>query len=205
MLEKHTGIWARMLGISLRPWSGHAPLSLILRGLIHLAFCAFIITLIIRFGGSDGVTGTDEELALVRGLVTPAVIVLVVLAGIGAARALVGVVDLIPRKSVAGVVVSVQERKVGDFLPVLAQRLIFERNATGIDRRRRRTEVVLATDTGERQWTVRSRRVEREIAVGARVRLTVTPLAGHVAKVEPLPSTPDRVGNWQPTTTEDAP
>src|SRR5690606_35387397 len=105
----------------------------------------------------------------------------------GALKVLVGILDLVPRKSVAGVVLSVSERKIGDFLPVLAQRVIFERNENNLDRRRTRTEVVLLTDQGQHQWTVRNSRIARALSTGARVQLTVTPLVGYVAKVETLP------------------
>lgn len=187
--------WSRFLGVSLRPWSGYAPLSLILRGLIHLAVCVFLLVLMLRFAGGDGIGGGAQELVFLRGLVIPAIIVLVVLATIAAARVLVGVLDLVPRKHITGVVTSVRERKVGDVLPHLAQRAIFERNANSLDQRKRRTEVVLLTETGERQWTVRNVRTQRLLQPGMRVRLTVSPLVGHVAQVQRLEATAEPSGS----------
>lgn len=184
-MKETVGSLARITGVSLRPWSGHAPLSLIIRGLIHVAICGVILTVLIRgFFGTETINASDA--AMIRGLVIPGIIALIILMVIGAVRVLVGCIDLIPRKHIAGVVVSVRERKVGDVLPILAQRVLFERNENNIDRRRRRTEVVLLTDQGEQQWTVRNSRVARALTIGSRVRLTVTPLAGYVAQVEPL-------------------
>lgn len=49
-----------------------------------------------------------------------------------------------------------------------------------------RTELVLQTSDGPRRWTVRNHRLRSELHVGATVKLTVTALAGYVAKAEPL-------------------
>lgn len=113
-------------------------------------------------------------------------IVLVVLITVAAARILVGVLDLAPRRRVTGTVLSMRDRKFADFLPHIAQQLIFRRNANAIDRRKVRREVVLSTESGERQWTIRKLATQRQLAVGSHVTLTVTPLAGHVAAVEVL-------------------
>ena len=48
-----------------------------------------------------------------------------------------------------------------------------------------RTEVVLDTDNGHQQWTVRKTATLRELRPGTAVTLTVTPLAGYVAQVTP--------------------
>lgn len=187
--------WSRFLGVSLRPWSGYAPLLLVLGGLIHLAICAFLLVVMLRFASGEGINGAGQELAFIRSFAIPASIALVVLVTIAAARVLVGALDLVPRKQVTGVVTSVRDRKVGDFLPRVAQRLVFERSANRIDRRKRRTEVVLLTDAGERQWTVRSAKTERCLGVGARVRLTVSPLVGYVAQVQNLEASADQFGS----------
>ncbi|MGD4018462.1 hypothetical protein QT609_22800, partial [Xanthomonas citri pv. citri] len=79
-----------------------------------------------------------------------------------------------------------KERKFGDILPYMAQRMIFERRQTGLDRRQSRVEVVLETDAGPRQWTVRSFKMRRDLHVGAQVNLSVTPLTGYVARVETI-------------------
>ena len=189
--------WSRFLGVSLRPWSGYSPLSLILRGLIHLAVCGFFLVLVRRFGSGDEIIGGEAELAFLGNLVSLATIVLAVLVIIAAARIVVGVLDLVPRSTVTGVVQTVRERKVGDFLPRLVQRRIFARNPTNLDRRKIRTEVVLLTDAGERHWTVRNRKTARLLQPGSRMRVTVSPLVGYVAAAEPVsvtsqPHTPNR-------------
>lgn len=178
--------WSRFLGISLRPWSGEAPLSLILRGLIQLAISVFFLVLAARAPGVAAEIGGEGELGFLRGALFFASIALVIFGVIAALRIVVGVLDLIPRRSVSGTVVSLTDRKVGDFLPRLAQRAVFERRESGLDQRRSRVELVLQTAQGAKQWTVRSSRVRRELRVGAQVRLSVTPLTGYVARVDPL-------------------
>ena len=177
--------WTRLLGVTLRPWAGHAPLSLILRGLIHLAVCAFLIVVFIQMAGV-GASQDAGTRSLLRGFLAPAVIVLAVLAVSALARIVLGVLDLAPREQVTGIVTSMRERKVGDLLPLFLQRAIFERNPLQTDRRRHRAEVVLSTDRGERQWTVRSRKLENQLQPGAHVRISVSPLVGYVAEVAHL-------------------
>lgn len=136
--------------------------------------------------GDISAAATASELEYLKLLAIPVAIILGVLILIGAARVLIGVLDLVPRKKVSGVVMSVTERKMGDFLPYYAQKLIFHRDPTSIDKRRSRTEVVLRTNSGDRQWTVRSHKMRRSLTVGSHVQLTVSPLVGYVAQVEPL-------------------
>lgn len=180
------GDWSRRLGVSLRPWSGEAPLSLILRGAIHVVISAFFLSLILRIPGEVGIGGSSEELRFLGGLMTLVSVALVVLIVIGLARVSVGIVDTMRRQTVTGTVLSLRDRKALDLLPRLAQRAVFERRANGMDNRRVRTELVLETEDGARQWTVRSTRIRGELEPGARVRLTVTTLAGHIAAVERL-------------------
>ena len=180
-----TNNWQRVLGISLRPWSGHSPASLILRGAIHVALCVFFLVLAVRFSGETLTAATAEELGMIRHLGTLAVIALVVLAMIGALRILIGVLDLVPRRTYTGVVISVRERRLGDVLPIFVQRMIFERRGRTLEQRRYRTEVVLETTVGTKQWTLRSYAKARAFRQGSRVRVKVTPLAGYVAEVVP--------------------
>lgn len=178
--------WARLWGISLRPWSGRSPSWLIIRGLIQVAVYGFILIQVMRVsrGEYEAVPGELESL-------TGLIVMLVVVFGIGlmvaGAMLVVGLLDLFPRRRVVGRVLSVRERKTADFLPEFIQDAIFARNANGLDRRRPRVEVELATNDGVRQWTVRSARIRRELTQGSRVTLTVSPIVGHVARVETQP------------------
>ena len=178
--------WSRFLGFSLRPWSGSSPASLIVRGVIQTGVSIFFMVLIMRMPEASSDVATIDEFQYLRGFATIATVALAVTGLLGAVRLTVGVIDLVPRRSVSGTVVSLTERKIGDILPRIAQRALFENRDTGLDRRKCRTEVVLETDAGPRQWTVRSYRRARELRVGTQVSLSVTPLTGYVARVETL-------------------
>lgn len=180
--------WSRFLGVSLRPWTGEAPASLIFRGLIQLAICVFFFVLLTRLPSVAAEVGGEGELGFLRGVLWFAGAALVVVGLLALLRIVIGVIDFVPRRSVSGTVISLTERKAGDFLPHLAQRAVFENRDSGMDRRKTRAELVLQTDQGLRQWTVRSSRVRRELRVGAPVRISVTPLTGYVAQVDPLSS-----------------
>lgn len=180
--------WARFAGLSVRPWSGRSPLALIVRGLIGVGVAVFLVAISRGFAAvlgemagqvGGGVTSRDLAPLGVFGFIAAVVV------GVPALGMLVvGVLDAVPRRSVVGTVLSVSERRFGDFLPILAQRLVWERNrhgGSGIDRRRTRTEVVLLTDAGELAFTVRSGRHREVLRVGRAVRLSVSPIAGYVA------------------------
>lgn len=186
MVKATSQRWSQFLGVSLRPWSGHAPLALILRGLIHVVIFGIIVVALFRLINGEAGVMTSQDASVIRGLIIPMLVVFIFFVFLGAARVVLGALDFLPRRQVEGVVLSVRERKVGDFLPTLVQRSIFERNPNNLDRRRVRTEIVLQTQTGEHQWTVRNRQVERDLVVGARVELTVSPLVGYVAGVREL-------------------
>lgn len=174
--------WSRMLGVTLRPWSGHAPWWLVLRGIIQLAVCLLFMRLTQQFMSSAIAAGLDAEHPSLRSGGVLLMVVLIILAVLAAARTLVGLIDLVPRRVVKGTVLSVRERRVGDMLPPFAQRAIFMRGQSGLDRRRTRTEVVLQTAQGIRQWTVRNARIRRELRDARQVQLTVSPLVGYVAQ-----------------------
>lgn len=174
--------WSRLLGVSLRPWSGEAPHWLILRGVIQAVLCAIVA----RFAWglwSEPFPDAGEAAGLLKNFALFMFVALSVIVLLAVARIIVGVLDAVPRRTVTGQVVSLRERKALDVLPRMAQRLIFERNDNNIDRRKRRTEVVLLTDTGERQWTVRKSSVRKQLAVGSTVQLRVSPIVGYVADV----------------------
>lgn len=184
--------WSRRLGVTLRPWAGHSPVSLLARGVIQTAISALILTSMLRFAATgEAVNAAEHELAALRPLVVMVMIVFGLSIGIGVFRIVIGALDLAPRRQVTGTVVDLRERRMGDFLPRMAQRMIFERNDQGLDRRKWRTEVVLNTPEGLRQWTVRKRSLEQFLQHGAQVLLSVTPLAGYVASVEPVGTQPD--------------
>ena len=164
--------WSRQLGVSLRPWSGQSPVALMVRGAIQLAISAIVIFALLSVAGQNG-----EANAAVAAL----------FALVALARLAVGLFDLVTRREVVGTVLDIRHRKTLDMLPRPVQQLIFERNTNRLDRRRRRTEVVLDTDHGIRQWTVRNARALQQIRPGQPVRMSVTPIAGHVSRVEPLP------------------
>lgn len=177
--------WARVVGVPLRPFSGTSPASLIIRGLLSLAICGALAYAFIRMLRPDsGIAGLAAgELSFLNTVLVPAVIVAVLLALYAVLRIVVGAFDLVPRLTVHGTVVSLRERKMGDFLPHLIQQRIWDRGEhSGYDRRRTRTELVLATDEGTRRWTVRNRKLESTLVIGRPVTIKVSPLVGYVAE-----------------------
>lgn len=178
--------WSRQAGVSLRPWSGRAPLGLLVRGLLQVAVSAAVVWFAVAMARADEITTTAGELKALRNLAIVIVVAAVISGFVGAVKAVVGVIDLVPRTTVTGRVVSVRRRRLGDVLPGPAQRAIFDRRDIGTDRRRSRYEVVVNTPEGLRQWTVRSARLRRGLHVDEHVRLTVSPIVGYVAQVESL-------------------
>lgn len=187
-LVDSTNNWSPRLGISLRPWSGHSPHGLLLRGAIQVAISVAIIVVALRMRGADKFAAGADELESLRAVALLLIIGAAAVALVGVARIVVGGLDLIPRQTVTGTVLAHEERQTLDFLPHSLQHAIFTRNPQNIDKRGRRYEVVLDTPDGVRQWTVRSPRTRRLLQRGATVRLVVTPLAGHVARVEAVDS-----------------
>lgn len=180
--------WQRVLGVTLRPWAGHSPWSLIVRGVIQAGICVVFMVLGYRALQDESVlgAGTEAELGLLRNWMGLAFIALIAIAAYGATQLIVGALDLVPRKKVTGTIISLRERQFLDFLPHFVLAMIFNRrnNSMGVEQRRRRTEVVLDTPDGQKQWTVRSHRTRRKLQSGGLVTLSVTPLAGYVASVE---------------------
>lgn len=179
--------WSRQLGVSLRPWSGQSPVALMVRGAIQLAISAIVIFALLSVAGQNGEANAAVDPQTVRRIALVAAAVAALFALVALARLAVGLFDLVTRREVVGTVLDIRHRKTLDMLPRPVQQLIFERNTNRLDRRRRRTEVVLDTDHGIRQWTVRNARALQQIRPGQPVRMSVTPIAGHVSRVEPLP------------------
>lgn len=175
--------WSRMLGVSLRPWTGHSPLSMILRGAIQLAVCIFFLVLANR-ARTAAVEELDIAYASMQNILILAIISLVLLGAMAAVKIVLGILDFVPRRTIEGTVVSLRERQFGDILPPPLERLVFERKGHGTDRRRWRTEVVVNTSTGLRQWTLRDARKRKTLRIGHEVRLTVSPILGYVARAE---------------------
>lgn len=162
-------------------------MTLIARGLIRVALCIFFIVVIMKALSSDELSVFTAKSGRAHVLATIMIVGLVVVGIIGALSAVIGFLDLVPRRTVSGTVVSLKDRKLLDVLPPLAQQLLFERNPNEIDKRRVRTEVVLSTHRGHQQWTVRKTAVLRELTIGASVALTVTPISGYVAQATRIP------------------
>lgn len=176
--------WSRILGVSLRPWTGRSPLGLIVRGTIQVAINVYLFSLLTRLAKGDEFTATTGEMDYLRNFALIGMVVVVVVGLLGALKIVIGVLDLFPRSTITGTVISVRDRKLGDFLPTIAQRMIFERNAQALDKRKLRKELVLQTPDGIRQWTIRKTSVLRELDTGTVVQVTVSPLVGYVSSVQ---------------------
>lgn len=176
--------WSRILGVSLRPWSGRSPLGLIIQSVIQIVIFSIISSFVI--GLRAEAQNTPEAFAALGALLFIMIISFIGLILLALVQLAVGIIDLVPRKTVRGVVESVDERKIGDVLPYFAQQMVFNRNPNRMDKRRSRTELVLRTDKGVRQWTVRSSKARRQLRIGQTVSITISPLVGYVASVEVL-------------------
>ena len=179
-----------MLGRRLRPWWGTPPWKLTLRGLVGAAVFGVVVyaCLQVRAGDVDlAGSGLEEQ----RSTIDLVALVVGILAAVGIiyrlVQLVVGVIDLVPRQHTEGILVDARERRTGDFLPGIVQTLWYRRDRSdGTSRelrRRTRYEVVLETSDGLRSWNVRPKFVHRA-QVGQTVRLTASPLLGHVSSVE---------------------
>ncbi|RAX49421.1 hypothetical protein DQ353_10335 [Arthrobacter sp. AQ5-05] len=187
-MEKTTS-WTRFLGVSLRPFSGHAPLSLILRGALQAAIC--IVLLVVGAGmraEMRQLAAADAGAARLGGFLVLAGVVLAVLALAALLKVAVGILDLVPRTSVPGTVVSISERKFLDFLPDAVNNALWDRkNNVGqswAERRRVRHELVIDTGHGTRAWTLRNRQKARGLRPGQAVTVVASPLVGYVDRLE---------------------
>lgn len=179
--------WSRILGVSLRPWSGDSPMSLLLRGAIQVAVSCFFLWVAFRFMTDDSLKQYAAEASSIRMIAVLIAVAAIGVALVGVARICVGLLDSLSTRQVSGTVVSIRDRQTLDFLPHSLLQLIYYRNPNKIDTRRRRTELVVDTPTGTRQWTVRKRRLTNDLRPGAAVQLTVTPFAGHVSSLTTVP------------------
>lgn len=179
--------WARTAGLSLRPWSGHSPTSLIIRGAIHVAVSGVVLYFAFRMRSEDEfATATESEFDFIRSFSTLIIIACIVMIIVAAVRIAVGIFDLVSAKTVEGRVVDVGTRRLGDILPGFAQEMIFSRRDSSYDSRRYRTEVVVETREGMKSWTVRNSRAKQLLQPGTHVRMKVTPIAGSVSQVQQI-------------------
>ncbi|GAA1857156.1 hypothetical protein GCM10009715_00950 [Paeniglutamicibacter psychrophenolicus] len=187
-MEKATS-WTRFLGVSLRPFSGHAPLSLILRGALQAAICIVLLVVGARMRAEiRHLAAVDAGASRLGGVLVLAGVVLVVLALAALVKIAVGILDLVPRTSVPGTVVSISERKFLDFLPDAVNNALWDRkNTVGqswAERRRVRHELVIDTGHGTRAWTLRNRQKARGLRPGQAVTVVASPLVGYVDRLE---------------------
>lgn len=175
-----------VLGRRLRPWWGTSPYRLLGRGLVQ-----GVILGVLGYGALGVLTGRYEvpaELPVAAGTIRLVAILAVVLAALGLVyslvRVVVGALDLVPRHTVEGVVLSVVERELGDTLPWPVRMLLRARERRQDHTTHRRTHLQLTLDTarGPKTWTIRGR--FGQLAPGRHVRVTATPLLGYVTRVE---------------------
>ena len=186
---ENTTSWTRMLGISLRPFTGHSPISLIMRGVIQSGICIFFLVVGIRMNATvKEISAVDAGAKQMSGLFVMFGFVLVLVLIYGLVKIVVGILDLLPRSTVPGTVVSISERKFLDFLPDAVNNALWDRgNNVGqswSDKRKVRHEIVVDTGAGTKAWTVRSRKKVNAIRPGERITLTVSPIVGYVEKIE---------------------
>lgn len=187
--------WSRILGVSLRPWSGTSPARMLISGVLQTVLCGFFIWLAIRLATDDELAELGGELAQagerpVIGIIAGLIGLIAVGVGILALlRLAAGVIDLIGSREVTGVVVSIGERRTLDVLPTQIAQMILNRgrNNHGGNTRRYRTELVVDTGSGVRQWTIHDQRTVRGVNRGVPIRMRVTPIAGHVSNLTVLP------------------
>lgn len=187
--------WSRILGVSLRPWSGTSPARMLISGVLQTVLCGFFIWLAIRLATDDELAELGGELAQagerpVIGIIAGLIGLVAVGVGILALlRLAAGVIDLIGSREVTGVVVSIGERRTLDVLPTQIAQMILNRgrNKHGGNTRRYRTELVVDTGSGVRQWTIHDQRTVRGVNRGVPIRMRVTPIAGHVSNLTVLP------------------
>lgn len=187
--------WSRILGVSLRPWSGTSPARMLISGVLQTVLCGFFIWLAIRLATNDELAELGGELAQagerpVIGIIAGLIGLVAVGVGILALlRLAAGVIDLIGSREVTGVVVSIGERRTLDVLPTQIAQMILNRgrNNHGGNTRRYRTELVVDTGSGVRQWTIHDQRTVRGVNRGVPIRMRVTPIAGHVSNLTVLP------------------
>lgn len=183
----------KYLGRRLRPWWGLRPGTLAVRGLIQAVLLGALTIWLLRVAAESIDTG-DLDATLSDDQIKTAAMIAAVAAGIGALvgvlRLIVGVIDMISRRTVEGMVVSSRERYPGDWMPGWARtalrfrRRFRHRHHHDVGHRgRSRYEIVIDTGSARQSWNVEQRRFDPRLA-GRRARITVTPLVGYVRGIE---------------------
>lgn len=175
---------------TLRPWWGMNPVRLVARAVIQGVISMVLLVVLLRVRSGEYIPD-DASLADSRESIRTGALVLAVLAGLWFAasvvRLVIGVLDLVGRRSVEGSVVSVVERRSWGFLPPIVQHLVFRRRDTGMDERRCYLVLTIHTDGGPRSWSTRPGKVG-DLQPGRRVRVVATPINGYVRSVDVIDS-----------------
>ncbi len=188
-----TGSWRRVKVRyrSLRPGWGSHPGRVAFEGLVRGAVFGFVAYLALVVSRSDDLLVTLE--AEQRGWVSLGAIVVASIAAVaavyGLVRVIVGLADLVPRRTVEGEVVRSRRYRSGHRLPKVLQWMIWSgRDEHGMRRdQRRRTRCHVAIDDGSDDsilaYTVGAD-IHRRAPQGSRVRARVSPILGYVADLE---------------------
>ncbi|MGY6499888.1 MAG: hypothetical protein ACXIVQ_03180 [Acidimicrobiales bacterium] len=179
------------------PWKGKSPGHMLVSGIVQIVLFGVLAWLCLqvldgRYIEDDALLQEYEDgvrTAATIGLVITGLSVLV-----GAVRAVVGAIDLTPRRTVEGLVVRTERRRTGDFLPGPVQQLVYHRrnDASSHSRAHRRKhwlEVVVDTADGRSTLTVRPK-IHRQAQTGQMVRMKVSPILGYVSSMELLGAVP---------------
>jgi hypothetical protein len=212
-----TGAWrqVRVRYPRLRPAWGLHPFRALLSGLIQTAVFGgvAVAALLVWTGNAKAFSDLELEAGVVIWVERAALVAMLVLGPLAlyaAIEALLGLVDLFPRRTVEGLVLRARARRQGDWLPAPVQRVWYSGSGqhrhnrhSGASRwagvstnHHRRVVHWLAVDDGHGS-VVRAHRVRPGVygraPQGARVRLRVSPLLGYVTQVELLapPPRPD--------------
>lgn len=182
---------SQLLGRRPRLWWGTAPSRLLMRGIAQSVIAGGA-----GYVGRRASTGTldlagaglaDKE-ATFEKLGTLVLVVAAVWLAYCALRIVVGVYDLVSRRSTEGVVIAVRERVRGDVLPEIVQDFIWSRGDR-IDTRQSSMQVTLETSRGPAMWRV-PHQLESKLAQGRLVRLTTTSMTGYIKKIDVLDQSP---------------
>ncbi|MEZ5247171.1 MAG: DUF2207 domain-containing protein [Acidimicrobiales bacterium] len=188
-----TGRWRRVKirYVSLRPGWGEPPWWVAIGGAVQTALLGVVVWVGLSLAREDFDLGDLPDGAQtwlpVAGTVAAAIAAVVIVWT--AAKAVLGVLDLFPRREIEGVLVRRREYRTGHRLPKVVQWAIWSgRDSGGISRdQRRRRRYMLAIDDGtdERIVAYRCRRsVFDAVQQGATVKAKVTPRLGYVASIE---------------------
>ncbi len=193
--SRATGRWRRVKVRyqSFRPGWGQHPAKVAFTGLIQAFVYGAVAYFALTVARSETqLDSLDDEQ---RRWVSLGATIVAVVAGLAAAYALlkivIGVADLVPRRTIEGEVVRRRTFRTGHRLPKVLQWAMWSgRDESGISRdQQRRIRHHLAVDDGSDD-RVLAREVRPEIAQqapqGARVRIRVSPLLGYVSHIEML-------------------